>query len=308
MNFYSKNQLIKIVLAIIALIVIIGVIFFVFKREAVESEVIVKEDINYFDGILLEAKSAYVWDMKKQKVLFSKNEESQLPLASITKLMTAYITSDLVPENTIITISNDDLQIEGENGFSIGEKWNLKDLLDLTLMSSSNDGAHALASVIGFVESSVGEKTTEEMFLEKMNSEAKKMGLTQTFFLNESGLDINEKLSGAYGSAKDVAILMKNILEEKSEILESTRYSRLDINSKEAVYLVENTNQDVDVIPGVIGSKTGFTDLAGGNLVIAFDVGIGYPVIVSVLGASKEGRFEDVRRLVDASINTIAFN
>ena len=309
MNLMFENKFTKILLIFVVILVVVFGTFYLFKVEQNNNTyTLAKEKINYFDNVVVEAKSAFVWDVRNQKVLFAKNEEAQLPLASITKLMTAFVSSGLVPENTIITINDEDLAIEGENGFSVGEKWTLKNILDFTLLASSNDGAHALASVIGFVNSSAEKKRAEEMFVEKMNAEAQKMGLAQTFFLNESGLDLNEKISGAYGSARDAAILMENILNEKPEILEATKYSQLDIPSKGVIYSVENTNQDVEIIPGIIGSKTGFTDLAGGNLVIAFDVGIGRPIIVSVLGSSKEGRFEDVKKLVNASINTIGLS
>ena len=59
-------------------------------------------------------------------------------------------------------------------------------------------------------------------------------------------------------------------------------------------------------VPGLLASKTGYTDLANGNLVIAFNVGPMHPVIVAVLGSSQEGRFTDVEKLVNASIAKIA--
>ncbi|MDD2935449.1 MAG: hypothetical protein PHX25_03165, partial [Candidatus Pacebacteria bacterium] len=164
----------------------------------------------------------------------------------------------------------------------------------------------ALASVIGNVKQREGEKTEQEMFIDEMNKKAEEIGLAQTFFLNESGLDESELTSGAYGSAKDMAFLMNHIIKNNYKLIEATKYPVLRISSDNKNYLFENTNEIVESIPGIIGSKTGYTDLAGGNLTIAFDVGIGHPIIVSVLGSSKEGRFEDVLKLVNASINTIA--
>lgn len=264
------------------------------------------EEKNYFEDISLEAKSAYVWDAKTNKVLFSKNEETQLPLASLTKLMTALISSELVPEGTIITIKEGDINIEGDSGLKEGEKWTFKNVLDFTLMVSSNDGAHALASVIGYVKPVGKGETEQSMFIDEMNKRAKEIGLTQTYFLSESGLDLNEIIGGAYGSAKDMALLMENIVETSPALIEATKYSSLEIRSKNFVHLVDNTNNQVESIPGIIGSKTGFTDLAGGNLVVALDVGMGHPIIISVLGSSREGRFTDVKKLVDAVIEQVA--
>lgn len=301
----NKNKILNIAIIIVALFCVSLVVITAVDQNKPGEIVIKKEKQDFFKDIVIEAKSAYVWDVREEKILFAKNEEVQLPLASITKLMTAYIASEMVPENTIISINEDDLEVEGENGLVLGEKWNIKDILDLTLITSSNDGAHALASVVGFLNQDMGVEETEKVFVKKMNEKAEEMGLVQTFFLNESGLDLNEKLGGAYGSAKDVVVLMEGILENKPEILEATKYHRLTLNSKSFIYDVENTNQDVNIIPGVIGSKTGFTDLAGGNLVVAIDVGIGHKVIIAVLGSSKEGRFIDVRKLANATINEI---
>lgn len=309
-NDISDNQKILRIFGVVISIILIGfiIVFFINKDSSNDSDlVLVENTTNSFGSLFLEATSAYVWDMKEGKVLFSKNEEVQLPLASVTKLMTALISSGLVPGGTIITIDEEDIKEEGESGFFEGERWTLANVTDFTLMTSSNDGAHALASVIGFIEPEQ-EKSDKQLFLDEMNKRAELLGMTQTFFLSESGLDLNEKMSGAYGSAKDVAVLMASIINTNPNLLEATKYSALEIKSKEKIYNATNTNKIAETIPGIIGSKTGFTDLAGGNLVIAFDIGIGHPIIVSVLGSSRDGRFEDVLKLVNASIEQIAAN
>lgn len=306
----DKKELLIMFIIVVALLSFLGWKIFGDNKQKTENNngtlMAEEEIVNPFDNLSIEAKSAFVWDMKEQKALYSLNEEVQLPLASLTKLMTAFVSYELIPPGTIITIKESDLDVEGESGFVLGEKWTLSNILDYTLTTSSNDGAHALASVIGFVRPREAGKTERAMFIDEMNLKSQEMGLVQTFFLSESGLDLNESMSGAYGSAKDMAILMENIIEKEPRILEATRYANLVIKSKSLIYDAENTNSFVESIPGVIGSKTGFTDLAGGNLIVAFDLGIGHPIIVSVLGSSREGRFEDVRKLISASINKVA--
>jgi len=306
---FAKNKN-KIIVLITTTVVLVGVFLFYFlsKKEEIiiESEVnIAEEKIDPFEDLVLEAKSAFVWDTYENKIIYSMNGEAQLPLASLTKLMTALVVSELVPEGIIVTIDSQDINEEGDSGFLMGEKWRLADVLDFTLVSSSNDGAHALASIIGSINTGEGQ-TQEEMFIKEMNQKAQNLGLIQTYFLNESGLDVSQDVGGAYGSAKDVAMLMGQIIKEKPQILEATKYSSLEIKSKDFTHTVYNTNQYAEAIPGIIASKTGFTDLAGGNLVIAFDIGIGHPIIVSVLGSSREGRFKDVGKLVSASIEKVA--
>ena len=67
-------------------------------------------------------------------------------------------------------------------------------------------------------------------------------------------------------------------------------------------HLTINTNPNSITIPGFIASKTGFTDLAGGNLVMAFDAGVGNPIVIVVLGSSHAGRFTDASALIHATL------
>jgi D-alanyl-D-alanine carboxypeptidase len=79
----------------------------------------------------------------------------------------------------------------------------------------------------------------------------------------------------------------------------------LQFASAEKRYSAENTNVVIDKIPNLIASKTGYTDLAGGNLVIAFDAGLNHPIIISVLGSTEKGRFSDVLQLVQATLKQL---
>lgn len=248
-----------------------------------------------FQDVTLEAKAAYVFDVRTEKVLFAQNEEAQLPLASLTKVMTALVASEM-PDDTVVA-------------FTGGQKWNMKELLDYTLMVSSNNGASAIAGAGGALLplKSDGTGTGDtDTFVKKMNDEARALHLAETYYLNPNGLDVDDTLSGAYGSPKDMALLFEHILKNKPALLEATTYGSLYFNSLDGVsYSGKNTNILARTIPGLLASKTGYTDLAGGNLVIAFDVGPAHPVIVAVLGSSQEGRFTDVQKLVAASVAKI---
>jgi D-alanyl-D-alanine carboxypeptidase len=201
-----------------------------------------------FQEIIVEAAAAYVLDARTGKVLFVKNEEAQLPLASLTKVMTAHVASKEMPEDTVVAYHN-------------GQKWSLKELLDYTLMVSSNDGASAIAGAGGAFLSPKHDETgtgDTDAFIKKMNEEASALHLSQTFYLNPNGLDINEVLSGAYGSAKDMAFLFAHILENKPELMEATVYGSLHFNSLDGVsHSADNTNVAARAIPGLLASKTG---------------------------------------------------
>lgn len=256
----------------------------------------------------LYAKAAYVYDVSHGKVLFERNGELQLPLASITKLMTALTASDALGSTDAVVITDEALAEEGPSGLSSGEKWSFKNLLDFTLVASSNDGAHAIAGAAGALvrKAPPGEKDDTgavRTFVEKMNSNARTLGMTQTYFLNPTGLDETEGQGGAYGSARDVATLMSYMLRAKPELLSETRNLGVSVpNLMGEIKTVKNTNQDIGNFPLLIASKTGFTDLAGGNLAIAFDAGLATPIVVVVLGSTEEGRFVDAENLVQATL------
>ena len=206
----------------------------------------------------IEAKAAFVYDIKSGKVLYAHNQSAQLPLASLTKLMTVYSAAEF--------------------GSGLLER----DEACFTLVVSSNNEATKIAERIP--------SATMEM-----NLNAKALGMTQTFYLNPTGLDISEHLAGAYGSAKDMARLVEEMYYELPEILDCTREKEARLGD----LLLSNTNPDVSKIIGLIGTKTGLTDLAGGNLAIIFDSEIDQPVIVIVLGSSEKGRFSDVEALIN---------
>ena len=94
---------------------------------------------------------------------------------------------------------------------------------------------------------------------------------------------------------------MDYIITNYPEILEPTQQPSTRVyNTSGAYHEAANTNEAVQNIPNMLGSKTGYTDLAGGNLTIAFDAGLDRPIIVTVLGSTRHDRFEDVLKLVKA--------
>ncbi|MEK7531383.1 MAG: hypothetical protein AAB545_00415 [Patescibacteria group bacterium] len=245
------------------------------------------------ERLTLEAKAVFLYDFSTGKILYEKNAEAQLPLASLTKIMTAYVGKNELPKNTLVVIDQKALQTEGESGLGENERFKLDDLLRLILIESSNDGA---AAVSGAFSERVEENT--ETFVEKMNREAQSLGLAQTYFLTETGLDRGEEVAGAYGSAHDVAFLLWRAYKKYPDIFGATEYSKLQISSFDLkVYEVINTNESLSSVPGTIASKTGFTDLADGNLALIFEAGPMHPIGVVVLGSSKEGRFTDATKL-----------
>jgi len=270
-----------------------------------------------FPTMVLGAKAAYVYDTRTKVVLFAKNENIRLPLASLTKIMSALVAEDSSPLYGIVTVSEEALKAEGDSGLHRNEKWTLKDLLGFSLLTSSNDGMRAVALSLGAL--SKADATSEEIindFVGEMNRKAGELGLKNTYFWNETGLDLPAQAGesgvmkgGAYGTARDMSALLEYILTHHPEMFEVTRKTITTFQSlDDRQHVATNTNSIAAEIPGLVASKTGFTDTAGGNLIIIFDPELGRPIIISILGSTEGGRFEDARALVSAVMEYLKNN
>lgn len=296
--------------ALLALVVVVGV--YLSKAKVRDESMVLAERAlaSTFEDVDIQAHSAYVYDVRTHTVLYAKNEEDRLPLASLTKVMSALVASELGNPTSTVVVTRDALDQMGDSGLYADEKWSLKDLLDFSLVSSSNDGMQAVALALGALErpdADSGEITAD--FVSKMNEMADTLNMKNTYFWNATGLDETEYKGGAYGTAEDMALLFDHVLRYKPELLEATKEPTLTLESLDGKrHTAENTDQIITKIPGVKASKTGYTDVAGGNLVIAFDPEVGRPIIIAVLGSTISGRFEDVEELINASIKYINEN
>ena len=260
----------------------------------------------------LDAKSVYIFDLKENEVIYEKDARIPRPLASLTKLMTALLAEEKIPEGLYVPVSINAIREDGNDGFAAGDKFKKEDLIDFMLVKSSNDAAYALAEFIG--DGLAGsEGTSASKFAALMNDRARELGMLNTSFLNSNGLDIevdkNSKISGVTGSAYDIALLMQYIYNQNPSLLSKTRNSEIKIiSSGGRIIKGENTNSALDTIPQLLASKTGFTELAGGNLVYIFDAGFEHPILVSLLGSSEQGRFSDAAKIADAVLNYFISN
>ncbi|MEK7114095.1 MAG: hypothetical protein AAB850_00915, partial [Patescibacteria group bacterium] len=178
---------------------------------------------------------------------------------------------------------------------SVGQTFSLADLARLTLTASLNDGAVAIARATAERQN----RSQNDM----LAAAAAALGLSQTYAVNGSGLDINAAVAGGYGSSRDLAVLAGALAEQAPSIAQATTQSSAQAVSESGIsFSVENTDPMTDAIPHLLLSKTGYTDLAGGNLVLVFDVGIKHPIAVVVLGSSMKARFTDGTALVAATL------
>ncbi|MCR4276266.1 MAG: hypothetical protein NUV90_02700 [Candidatus Parcubacteria bacterium] len=248
-----------------------------------------------FANVSIEAKAAVVYDLTTKQILYAKNVDAQLPLASLTKLLTVYAALSELAPTTPITIPADATRLDGPHAFNAGQTFALNDLARLTLTASLNDGAAAIAEIVADRQS----LSQSDM----LAGAAASLGLSQTYAVNGSGLDVNTAISGGYGSARDLALLAGALVERAPDIaLATTESSAQAVSEGGTSIKVLNTDPMVGVISRLLLSKTGYTDLAGGNLALVFDAGMGHPIAVVVLGSSKTSRFTDGTALVAAAL------
>lgn len=243
----------------------------------------------------LTARAAVVYDLTTAETLYALHADTQLPLASLTKLLTVYAALQKLSPDTPITISKTEARQESPHAFSAGDTLRLADLARITLTASLNDGAAAIANATAARE----QHSTDEM----LAGAAAGLGLSQTYAINGSGLDENAAISGGYGSAHDVALLAGALVRIAPDIALATTASTASATSATGKnFMVKNTNPTVVYAPRLLLSKTGFTDLAGGNIALVFDAGIGHPIAVVVLGSTQKDRFTDAEALVAATL------
>ncbi len=255
--------------------------------------------VDFFSTINLKARSAIVWDIEKNEPLYSLNTDERMPLASLTKVMTALTAMETMSKDEIIPITERAVEVVSNAGLQAGQSWRLRDLLVFSLVTSSNGSSRAVALTAS--------AKNKRDFITDMNQLAKTIGLQDTYFINETGLDVGDSYGGSYGTAKDMALLFSYVVRQNPELFLPTNQPVINLKSIENYsYTGYNTNQAVGDIPGIMISKTGYTVNAGGNLGIVFDAGLRQPMAVIVLGSTREGRFEDVKNLVQATLRYTA--
>ncbi len=231
----------------------------------------------------------------REKILFEKDMNQQMPIASLTKLMTALVVMENYDLSKEIIVSKEAVAQEGDFGkLESGEKLTVEYLLYPLLMESSNDAAFSLASDYP--------SSTEKTFAGLMNDESQKTGLKNTVFFNSTGLDPEEsKTEMNLSTAYDLAKLTEKALEKPLlwKILSLPKYQ---VYGPELVNTNELLEDSVSWHDKIIGGKTGYTDTAGGCMILVLKAPQkpDYLMINVILGAEgTSSRFEQMKKLVD---------
>jgi D-alanyl-D-alanine carboxypeptidase len=224
----------------------------------------------------VKAKAMFCVDRSSNRVVLAENESAPLPIASITKLLTAMVVIDQMDLNEIIETPADINEVEKHTvGIRPGDLFTVKDLLHGMLIESGNDCAEALARAYP--------KGGRSAFLESMNRKAQELGLNQVKIYTPSGLDYKFTLGRKDGreiltkkpniaTAEDVAMLAIHAFKYPliARISSSKTYVMKSLNPKPRDYnLVSNVKLLRTNLP-VTGAKTGFTNMAGKCIVALF--------------------------------------
>ncbi len=236
----------------------------------------------------LSAKSALVYDLTDEVTVYEKNSQERLPMASITKIMTAIVALDHKLENDRYVVPEEALVGENVMGLSVGEVMSIEELLYGVFMYSGNDAAETLA--INTMERSE--------FVSTMNKKAKAIGLTNTNFTNPTGLQGD---GDQYTTAYDLLVLARYAVANYPEIIKASSTAEHHLPETEDHYAYDLYNQTnlITSYPGVKGLKDGFTPEAGLCLVTYLDYE-GHKMIGIILGS--ENRRQEMKDLLDYSL------
>ena len=227
---------------------------------------------------------AIVIDPTTGDVLYEKNANKSVPIASITKLMTALVFIEQRPDlNEKATITREDLRGGGKTQLLRKEKVKLGDLLHMALMCSDNVAARVLGRSAGL--------STED-FLARMNHKALELGLTHTRFVEFTGLSERN-----VSTAADVARLVKASMEHPRLHKIAVKKS-YDFSTYRKAHYIPNTNKMLYSRWGVKGGKTGYIRAAGYCFGTWLTVGDQELIAVVLKAPTAATRFADVRRLV----------
>jgi len=227
---------------------------------------VVSEGGEIFNGVNAESAISIESNLSDvNKIIFEKASDKQLPIASLTKLMTA-----------IVVLDNYNLS---DTAVADGHVLSVENFLYIMLVGSSNKAAYALSELVG-----------SQKFVELMNKKAKDLGMENTFFADPTGLSPQN-----VSTANDLARLAIHILKDYPKIAEMSRVKELYVPRFGNVV---NTDELLDEIPNVICSKTGFTEQAQGCLLLVVSNPKNSNYLINViLGA--DDRFSEMQKLIN---------
>ncbi|NCF75325.1 MAG: hypothetical protein GWO87_02465 [Xanthomonadaceae bacterium] len=254
-----------------------------------------KKIVNNSLGILTTAKSVLAVDGKSKKILFTKNKDRILPIASITKLMSVLILLDHnIDWNQEVIIKKEDRREGGRVYLGYGEKVTVRDLLNLALVASDNQ------AIISLVRAS---NLSEDDFVKLMNVKAKKLRMEKTKFFDPTGLDPRN-----VSTAEDLMKLGAEIFNHNNivKILSKREYSFKDVKTTRAHHIFSTDRllgsflSDKKAKYFLQSGKTGHLDEAGYCFFCEAENNKGNKIFLVILGSkTNQGRFQEAKGLIN---------
>ena len=245
-------------------------------------------------GILIDADSG--------KIIFEKNKNKKVAMASLTKMMSQIIILEEIEKGNIkwddiVVVSKNAQDMGGSQIYiEMGEKISIRDLMKGISMASGNDATVMMAEVIS---------GNEEKFVERMNKKAKELGLKNTKFVNSTGLDED----GHYSTAYDLSVIARELVVNHPSILEfSSLYEDYLREGTDKKFWLVNTNKLVHFYEGADGLKTGHTDNAG--YCLAATAKRGDLRLIGIVLGEKDSKIRnsETMSLLDYGFNTVKMN
>ena len=208
------------------------------------------------EAVSVSSFAAVLYEPQSGRVLFAKNADEKRPMASTTKLMTALIAAEQLSADSVVTVPEEAVRVEGSAvGLRGGDTLTVRDLLAGLLLSSGNDAANALALLCD---------NSLEAFAVRMNQQAARLGMSRTVFVTPSGLDKGDHAS----TVRDMALLGAAALKQPLvATLCQTKQTAIAINGTPIT--ITNHNRLLWLYEDAVGLKTGFTKKSGKCLVSA---------------------------------------
>ncbi len=239
------------------------------------------------------APAAILMDRATGTVLFERNADEKLAPASVTKVMTLLLVMEAIDSGKIswqnrVTTSEAAAAKGGSQVYlKVGETMTVEEMVKSVAVASANDCACALAELL---------MGSEPAFVEKMNERAQELGMENTHFVNCTGLDDGENASEHRTTARDIAVMSRELLGHA----EIKKYTTIWMDTvRDGAFGLSNTNKLVRFYEGTTGLKTGFTSAAGYCLSASAERD-GMELIAVVLNCkSSQERFQAARAMLD---------
>lgn len=238
---------------------------------------------------VVDAQEVALVNLDTGRFLWQSNARSAWAPASLTKIFTAMVATDLMGMNTTVTVPASIAQLPADStfmGLRPGERLTVRELLYGVFLNSGNDAAETLASAV----------TARSTFIADMNAKADRLGLGNTHFVNPTGLTA----AGHYSSAYDLAIAATYLEYHYATLVGIAATSAITIpaTATHKAFTLVNLNKLLHTYPGAYGLKTGWTEAALGCLITTSSRG-GHRLLAVLLGAPNGTAYGEMPKVLD---------